>query len=142
MNTVIVSGRLVREPEVRYSNDSMAVTRFTLAIDRKLSKEKREQAEANNQPTADFMPIVTFYKTAELCGNYLEKGARVLVKGRLQTGSYINKDNQRVYTTDVVADEVEFIDYKARDEQGKVNNQNDSEQGEFVPFTDDGKIPF
>ena len=142
MNTAIISGRLVRDPDIRYTQGSMPVARFTVAVDRKLSREKREQAEQNNQPTADFIPVVAFYKTAELCGTYLVKGARITVKGRIQTGSYVNQEGKTVYTTDLIADEVEFIDMAQKTEQNNSSAEPVDEQQDFIPFTEDDKIPF
>lgn len=108
MNNVALIGRLTRDPELRYTPNGHATVRFSLAVDRRLSREKRQEAEANNQPTADFISIVAWGKTAELVANYLSKGRQVAIEGRIQTGSY-ERDGQRVYTTDVVANTVEFI---------------------------------
>ena len=108
MNKVVLIGRLVRDPEVRYSqNDtSMAIARFSLAVDRRSSR--------NNQDgqTADFISCVAFGRTAEFLEKYFTKGNRIGVYGHIQTGSYTNKDGARVYTTDVVVDEAEFVESK------------------------------
>lgn len=109
MNSVNLIGRLTRDPELRYTPSGAAVVRFTLAVDRRLSKEKRAEAEANNQQTADFISCTAWNKTAELIANYLQKGRRIAVAGRIQTGSY-EKDGRTVYTTDVIVDTMEFID--------------------------------
>lgn len=109
MNSVCLVGRLTRDPELRYTTSGMAVVRFTLAVDRRMSKEKRMEAEAKNQPTADFISCTAWNKTAELIANYMQKGSRIGVEGRIQTGSY-EKDGQRVYTTDVVVNQMEFLD--------------------------------
>lgn len=104
MNIVILMGRLTREPEVRYSQNekgSMAVARFALAVDRR----GRSQDE---QETADFPSCVAFGKLAEFAEKYLHKGTKIALNGRIQTGSYINKDGNHVYTTDVVAESIEF----------------------------------
>jgi single-strand DNA-binding protein len=102
MNNVALIGRLTRDPEVRYtSGTQMAVARFTIAVDRQFKRD--------GEPTADFIPIVAFGKTAELCERYISKGRQVAVEGRIQTGSYTNKDGNKVYTTDVVANRVEFL---------------------------------
>ena len=102
MNNVTLIGRLTRDPEVRYtSGTQMAVARFTIAVDRQFKRD--------GEPTADFIPIVAFGKTAELCERYISKGRQVAVEGRIQTGSYTNKDGNKVYTTDVVANRVEFL---------------------------------
>lgn len=102
MNSVVLIGRLTKDPEVRYTDSQMAVGAFTLAVDRPKKKDRQEQ-------TADFIRITTFGKIAENCSRYLSKGRQAAVQGRIQTGSYINKDGQKVYTTDVVATSVEFI---------------------------------
>ena len=107
MNNVTLIGRLTRDPEVRYtSGTQMAVARFTIAVDRQFKRD--------GEPTADFIPIVAFGKTAELCERYISKGRQVAVEGRIQTGSYTNKDGNKVYTTDVVANRVEFLEWGDR----------------------------
>jgi single-strand DNA-binding protein len=101
MNNVVLIGRLTKDPELRYIPQSeTAVANFTLAVDRPLSKEK----------TADFIRIVAFGKTAELCEKYISKGRQVGISGRIQTGSYKDKEGKTVYTTEVYADRVEFLD--------------------------------
>ncbi len=122
MNSVCLVGRLTRDPELRYTTSGMAVVRFTLAVDRRMSKEKRMEAEAKNQPTADFISCTAWNKTAELIANYMQKGSRIGVEGRIQTGSY-EKDGQRVYTTDVVVNNMEFLD-PAQQGGGMKSNQN------------------
>lgn len=106
MNKVILMGRLTREPEVRYSqgDKSTAVARYTLAVTRKYS--------SNGKEDADFISCVSFGKTGEFVEKYLHQGTKVVVCGRIQTGSYTNKEGQKVYTTDVVAEEVEFAESK------------------------------
>ena len=108
MNKVILMGRLTRDPEVRYSqgDSPMAIARFSLAVDRRRT--------SNNQDgqTADFINIVTFGRLGEFAEKYLHKGTKVTLSGRIQTGSYTNKDGQKVYTTEVVADEIEFAESK------------------------------
>ena len=106
MNKVILMGRLTRDPEVRYSQgeNSMAIARYTIAVDRRGVKE--------GQQTADFINCVTFSKGAEFAEKYLRKGTKIAVEGRIQTGSYTNKDGQKVYTTEVVVEESEFAESK------------------------------
>lgn len=106
MNKVIIMGRLTRDPEIRVSQGSepISIARYTLAVDRRGSK-KEEQA-------ADFISCVAFRGSAEFAEKYFHQGQRVLVSGRLQTGSYTNKDGQKVYTTDVIVEEQEFADSK------------------------------
>ena len=108
MNRVILMGRLTRDPEVRYTqgNEPIAVARYTLAVDR------RGRRQDGNEQTADFINIVAFRKAGEFAEKYFRQGMRVLVSGRIQTGSYTNREGQRVYTTDVIVDEQEFADAK------------------------------
>jgi single-strand DNA-binding protein len=108
MNKVILMGRLTRDPEVRYSagDNSMAVARYTLAVDRRFG---RRDGEAN----ADFIGCVAFGKSAEFAEKYFRQGLKVVVTGRIQTGSYTNRDGQKVYTTDVVVEDQEFAESKA-----------------------------
>lgn len=106
MNKVILMGRLTRDPEVRYSQgeSSMAIARYTLAVDRRFQK--------NSEQTADFIPCVAFTRAAEFAEKYFRKGMRVCVSGRIQTGSYTNKDGVKVYTTEVIVDDQEFAESK------------------------------
>ena len=108
MNRVILMGRLTRDAEVRYSQgeNSTAIARFSLAVDRRFRRDGDEQ-------TADFISCVAFARSAEFAEKYLHQGTKVVVSGRIQTGSYTNKDGQRVYTTDVVVDDQEFAESKA-----------------------------
>lgn len=107
MNKVILMGRLTRDPEVRYvngQNGNTAVARYTLAVDRKFKQEGQQEA--------DFISCVAFGKAGEFAEKYFKKGLKILVTGRIQTGSYTNKDGQKVYTTDVVIEEQEFAESK------------------------------
>jgi single-strand DNA-binding protein len=105
MNSVQLIGRLTKDPEVRYTpSTQLAVARFTLAIDRPVGQGKEKQT--------DFPRIVVFGKQAENCEKHLRKGLKVAVQGRVQTGSYKNNDGVMVYTTDIVADRVEFLEWK------------------------------
>ena len=111
MNSVSLMGRLTRDPELRYTaNTQMANARFVVAVNRKLSKEKRQEAESNGYPTADFISCMAWGKTAENIANYLKKGNRIAITGHIQTGSYENQQGQRIYTTDVVVDSFDFIE--------------------------------
>ena len=107
MNKVILMGRLTRDPEVRYSSgeNQTAIARYSLAVDRRRGKN-------DDQPSADFINCVAFGRSAEFAEKYFHKGLKITVAGRIQTGSYTNKDGQRVYTTDVVAENVEFAESK------------------------------
>ena len=133
MNRVILMGRLTRDPEVRYSqNDtSMAIARFSLAVDR------RAQRNSDGQ-TADFINIVTFGNTAEFVEKYFHKGSRMALEGRIQTGSYTNKDGVKVYTTDVVADNVEFADSKSTADGSSEGGQSYSAPQAAPAPADDG----
>ena len=110
MNKVILMGRLTRDPEVRYSagDNAMAVARFSLAVDR-----RRRANAGSDEQTADFINCVSFGRQAEFAEKYLRKGTKLVVTGRIQTGSYTNKDGVRVYTTDVVVEEQEFAESKS-----------------------------
>ena len=115
MNKVILVGRLTRDPDVRYSGNTdtaMAIARYSLAVDR------RTKSGNSDQPTADFINIVAFGKDGEFAEKYLRKGMRILVEGRIQTGSYTNKDGQKVYTTDVVVERHEFVESKSSSQNG------------------------
>lgn len=119
MNKVILMGRLTREPVVRYPQtpDGSAVARYTLAVDRRRRQNARE-----GEQTADFISCVAFGKTAEFVANYLHQGTKIVVTGRIATGSYVNQQGQTVYTTDVIVEEHEFAE--SRNAQGgNVNNQ-------------------
>ena len=111
MNRVILIGRLTREPELRYTQARQAVCTFNLAVDKGLSKQRRQEAEANNRPTADFPRITVWGVQAENASRYLHKGSQCAIEGRIQTGSYQDSQTGKmIYTTDVVADRVEFIE--------------------------------
>ncbi len=109
MNKVILMGRLTRDPEVRYSagDNSMAIARYTLAVDRRFRRDGADQQ------SADFIGCVTFGRSAEFAEKYLRQGTKIVVTGRIQTGSYTNRDGQKVYTTDVVVEDQEFAESKA-----------------------------
>ena len=104
INKAILIGRLTRDPDIKYTNNS-AVARFCLAVDRQFKRE--------GDPTADFINCVSFGKAAEFAEKYLTKGTKLCVTGRIQTGSYTNKDGQKVYTTDVIVESQEFVESKA-----------------------------
>ncbi len=109
MNRVILMGRLTRDPEVRYSQGerTMAIARYTLAVDR-----RGRRGQDGNDQNADFIQCVAFDRAGEFAEKYFRQGMRVLVSGRIQTGSYVNRDGQKVYTTDVIVDDQEFADSK------------------------------
>ena len=109
MNQVVLIGRLTKDPEIRYAQNGNAQCIFTLAVDRGLSREKKEEMTAEGKPTADFIRIVVWGKSAENCSKYLSKGSQCAVSGRIVTGSYEASDGTRRYTTDVNANFVEFL---------------------------------
>ena len=112
MNNVSLIGRLTRDPELRYIQGSgTATSKFGLAIDKNISKEKKQEMESKGQHTADFVNIVVWGKIAENCANYLAKGRLVGITGRIQSGSYEDKEGRKVYTTDIVAQNVEFLEF-------------------------------
>lgn len=142
MNNVCLIGNLVRDPELRYTPSGAAVTRFTIAVSRKMSKEKKQEAENKNQPTADFISCTAWNKTAELIANYFKKGSKIGIQGRIQTGSY-EKDGHTVYTTDIVVDSIDFLDSQANSQQqaqGQTFGGSNDAQG-FFPI-DNENIPF
>lgn len=153
MNKVILIGRLVRDPELRYTQSNQAVCNFTLAIDKKLSREKREEAEAAGRPTADFPRIIVWGKMGENASRYLFKGSQCAIEGRIQTGSYQDGESGKtIYTTDIIAENVEFLS-RPTQEESKSNsgvntnqgNQNQSDgffEDDFSEIQDDGRIPF
>ncbi|MDR7856040.1 single-stranded DNA-binding protein [Tissierella sp.] len=127
MNNVVLIGRLTRDPELRYLPAGTAVCKFSLAVEKGLSKEKKQEMESRNQPTADFINIVVWGKMGENCANFLAKGRLVGIQGRIQSGSY-DKDGVKYYTTDVVATNVEFLEW------------GDKQQSNNAPSTDFGGI--
>ncbi len=129
MNSVALIGRLTRDPEVRYTaGTQMAICRFSIAIDR--------PTRSGDEKKTDFPSITVFGKQAENCEKYLAKGRMVGIQGRIQTGSYKNKDGQTVYTTDVVADRVEFLEWGDR-AQGGARPQNNYSSSASAPSSND-----
>jgi len=140
MNQVSLIGRLTRDPELKYiPHSGTAVATFTLAVDKGLSKDKRQEMESKNQPTADFIRIVVWNKQAENCANFLVKGRLVGISGRIQSGSFDDKDGKRVFTTDVVAQQVSFLEWGDKADSG--SSMNDYDMDGFHP-TDERDIPF
>lgn len=125
MNKVILMGRLTREPDIRYiqnQDGSMAIARYTLAVDRRMAKKAGEES------TADFISCVAFGRSAEFAEKYLHQGTKIVLTGRIQTGSYTNKEGQKVYTTDVVVEEQEFAESKSASA-----NRDGSEYAAYTP---------
>lgn len=123
MNKVILVGRLTRDPEVRYSqgDSATAVARYTLAVDRRFKRD--------NEATADFIQCVVFGRSAEFAEKYFRQGMRVSISGRIQTGSYTNRDGVKVYTTEVVVEEQEFAESRAESEANRGNYRSQQPSG-------------
>ena len=130
MNKVILMGRLTRDPEMRNSNgeSNTAITRYTLAVDRRYKRE--------GEAGADFISCVAFGRSAEFAEKYFHQGLKVVVTGRIQTGSYTNRDGNKVYTTDVAVEEQEFAESKAAAGQGE--NSRPQQKPEPMPVDADG----
>ena len=144
MNKVILMGRLTRDPDNRTSvsvNGDLEVSRFTLAVDRRFKRSGEEQ-------TADFISCVAFGKTAEFIRNYVHKGTKLCLNGRIQTGSYTNSEGNKVYTTDVIVDNAEFVESKGASSAGAAPVESvkgaPNPQDAFmqVPSGDDAELPF
>ncbi|MBP2002341.1 single-strand DNA-binding protein [Paenibacillus shirakamiensis] len=149
LNRVILIGRLTRDPELRYTPSGVAVTQFTIAVDRPFTSQGGERE-------ADFIPVVTWRQLAETCANYLRKGRLTAVEGRIQVRNYENNEGKRVYVTEVIADNVRFLEssregggggqreegaYTAPSSSGGANrsNNNSRSNNNQDPFSDDGK---
>ncbi|SKA73159.1 single-strand binding protein [Eubacterium uniforme] len=135
MNKIILSGRLTKDPEIRYtekgeSQEQRCVARYTLAVDRKYKKE--------GENNTDFLSCVSFENNAKVAEKYLKKGMKVIVEGRVQTGSYTNKDGKKVYTTDVVVESMEFTEKKSNETKEEQVVEPDEE---FLS-SDDSEFPF
>lgn len=133
LNRVILIGRLTRDPELRYTPSGVAVAQFTLAVDRPFSNQSGVRE-------ADFIPVVTWRQLAETCANYLRKGRLAAVEGRIQVRHYDNNEGKRVYVTEVVADNVRFLDGASgqRDDSGGFSRSAAASQPQKDPFLDDG----
>ena len=147
MNKVILMGRLTRDPDIRSSagNNPQTFARYTLAVDRRFSRRDG----GDNGQSADFISCVAFGRSAEFAEKYLHKGLKVVVTGRIQTGSYTNKDGQRVYTTDVIAENVEFAESKSKDGGSAPSNDAGAFSGQAgddgfmnIPDGIDEELPF
>ena len=120
MNNVVLTGRIAKAIELRYTQTGKAYCRLTLAVDRGMSKEKKQEAEANGQQTADFINCVVWNKLAETINRYSGKGRKILVEGSIQTGSYTAQDGSKRYTTEVLVNHIEILEFVN-------NNQNNNE---------------
>lgn len=140
MNKVILIGRMTRDPEIRYSQNGKAVARYTLAVDRKFA---RRNDGGDDQQTADFIGCVAFGKSAEFAEKYLHQGTKLAVTGRIQTGSYPNRDGQKVYTTNVMVEEQEFVESKKAEgtpssgEKQRSSGRPGVDQDGFIQIPDD-----
>lgn len=140
MNRVILMGRLTRDPDVKYSQGekSIAVARYTLAVDRRGKKDPD-----SNEQQADFINCVAFDRSGEFAEKYFRQGMRVLISGRIQTGSYTNKEGKKVYTTDVVVESQEFADSKNASGQNTTPESTSNDGFMNVPDgVDDDTLPF
>ena len=145
MNKVCLVGRLTAKPELRYTNSNVAYTRFTVAVNRTFTNNQ-------GQREADFINVIVWRKAAENVANYLDKGSQVSIDGRIQTGSFTDKDGNKRYTTDVVADNVQFLDSKKQNnvpaneptpydyEQAAPSNDVDIDEDPFADFGDNVSI--
>lgn len=143
MNKVILMGRLTRDPEVRYGagENSTAVARYTIAVDRRFKRD--------GEQNADFIGCVAFGRNVEFAEKYLRQGTKIVLTGRIQTGSYTNRDGQKVYTTDIVVEEQEFAESKATAGNGGQNNYSrpaaapsDADGFMNIPDGIDDELPF
>ncbi len=124
MNKVILMGRLTKAPEVKYTGEQKAIARYTLAVGRKYNRDE-----------TDFINCTAFGKQAEFCEKYLHKGTKLVVVGRIQTGSYVKKDGSKAYTTDIIVEEMEFAESKKASEQTE-------QKSEFMDAGDLDELPF
>ena len=143
MNKVILMGRLTRDPEVRYGagENSTAVARYTIAVDRRFKRD--------GEQSADFIGCVAFGRNAEFAEKYLRQGTKIVLTGRIQTGSYTNRDGQKVYTTDIIVEEQEFAESKTAAGNGGQNNYSrpsaatsDTDGFMTIPDGIDDELPF
>ena len=148
MNKVALVGRMTKDPELLFAQGTgMAVCKFTIAVNRRFKKE--------GQPDADFLPTTVFGKTAEATANWMRKGSQIAISGNIQTSTYTNKENVKVYKTEIIADEVDFLDSKDKKDnssnsssnQNNNNGQSNTSNNDFgsssdITPIDDGDIPF
>lgn len=134
MNKAVLMGRLTKDPDIRTSQNGTACARYTLAVDRRRKSDDQ---------SADFISIKAFGKSAEFVDKYCKKGTKLIVTGRIETGSYTNKDGQKVYTTDVIAEDQEFAESKANSDNNRQESANNS-MGGFINIPDgaEEELPF
>lgn len=144
MNKVVLMGRPTRDPEIRTTPQGMSVARYTLAVDR--PRRRTENRQDEEEPGADFITCVAFDKAAAFAEKYLKQGTKIIISGRIQTGSYTNKEGRKVYTTDIVIESQEFCESRAaggstrpapieKDENGFLKIPDDALEDEGLPFT-------
>ena len=137
MNKVILMGRLVRDPDIRYSQGetAIAIARYTLAVERRFRKD--------GEQTADFIRCIVFGKQAEFTEKYLRQGIKIVITGRIQTGSYTNQEGQKIFTTDVVVEEQEFTESK-KSSEATLNPEAQADEDGFIDIPDgiDEELPF
>jgi single-strand DNA-binding protein len=135
VNKVILIGRLTRDPEVRYSSgeNAIVIARYTLAVDRKFNRDEQ---------SADFISCVAFGKSGEFAEKYLRKGMKIAVTGRIQTGSYTNKDGVKIYTTDVIVEDHEFVESKRTSDENAAGGSRDGDGFMNIPDDIDEELPF
>lgn len=134
MNNVVLTGRIAKDLELKYTQNGKAYCRFTLAVDRGLSKEKKKEAEENGQSTVDFISCLAWGVTAEVLNKYTAKGKKILVNGSIETGSYTMQDGSKRYTTDVLVNRIEILEFA---DSNNTNNQDTRAFGQF-----DEEMPF
>ena len=154
MNKVMLIGRIAKDFGLRYTPNGSPTCSFTLAVDKKMAKQKKQEAEDQGRPTADFPRIVVWGKQAENASAYLSKGSQCAVEGRIQTGSYQDKETGKtVYTTDILADNIEFLSSqnnaqnnagvaKRQSRDNYTSNDDDFFEDDFQEIEDDSRIPF
>lgn len=135
LNRVILIGRLTKDPDLRYTQNSIATCSFTLAVNRSFTNQQGER-------DADFIPVVTWRGLAESCNKFLSKGRLVAVTGRLQTRTYEGNDGQRRYITEVVADEVQFLEWGEKQSTAPATQDTSGAPQGFEPVENDGDLPF
>lgn len=133
LNRVILIGRLTRDPDLRYTPSGVAVTQFTIAVDRPFTQ--------GGEREADFIPVVTWRQLAETCANYLKKGRLVAVEGRIQVRNYENNEGKKVYVTEVIADNVRFLESNRNQESTGTNKDHFPDDGKPIDIADD-HLPF
>lgn len=146
MNSVVLIGRLARDPELRFVPGSgMAVANFTMAVDKGLTREKKQEFESQGRPTADFIRIVVWGKQAENCSQYLAKGKLVAIQGSIQTGTYKSPQGETRYTTEVLANRVEFLEWGEKTQSSSRNDDfsfGNTSFDDYQAIEDDDDVPF